>query len=388
MENNYNISINELPSKTWHWLHMNNTVISWNSEISPCQVTMDADANVNMDASTEKMETSSCQIAMDADANVNIGASAEEIAAWSQIETGAGKEADAIFLNENTKVCYFRAEKTTGKTTLRVTIDGEEKAFAAGVFYIKAEENAEITVIETFVKESKDAGNLAFRTVIDAAKNSRVNLVQVFMQSEEQTLINDVGCVCEENAQFDGLQIFLGEGNLYHGIRADLKGMHSGVQEKIGYFGQKNQMLDINLIVNHYGKKSNSEIQVEGILKDAAEKTFRGTIDFKKGASESTGAETEQVLLLGDDVINKTIPVILCAEEDVEGSHGATLGELDEETLFYFASRGIGKETAEDMMTRGKLEMFNRYIGDAATQKLAEQQLEKVLGNDERELLQ
>ncbi len=137
MENNYNISINELPSKTWHWLHMNNTVISWNSEISPCQVTMDADANVNMDASTEKMETSSCQIAMDADANVNIGASAEEIAAWSQIETGAGKEADAIFLNENTKVCYFRAEKTTGKTTLRVTIDGEEKAFAAGVFYIK-----------------------------------------------------------------------------------------------------------------------------------------------------------------------------------------------------------------------------------------------------------
>ncbi len=79
-------------------------------------------------------------------------------------------------------------------------------------------------------------------------------------------------------------------------------------------------------------------------------------------------------------MINKTIPVILCAEEDVEGSHGATLGELDEETLFYFASRGIGKETAEDMMTRGKLEMFNRYIGDAATQKLAEQQLEKGAG--------
>ncbi len=59
-------------------------------------------------------------------------------------------------------------------------------------------------------------------------------------------------------------------------------------------------------------------------------------------------------------MINKTIPIILCAEEDVEGSHGATIGELDEETLFYFESRGIDKETAEDIMTRGKFEMLYR----------------------------
>lgn len=52
---------------------------------------------------------------MDADANVNIDASAEEIAAWKKIETGAGKEADAIFLNGNTKVCYFRGRENDRK---------------------------------------------------------------------------------------------------------------------------------------------------------------------------------------------------------------------------------------------------------------------------------
>ena len=47
--------------------------------------------------------------------------------------------------------------------------------------------------------------------------------------------------------------------------------------------------------------------------------------------------------MLGDGVINKTVPLILCAEENVVGNHGATIGELDDETLFYFESRGIGK---------------------------------------------
>ena len=65
--------------------------------------------------------------------------------------------------------------------------------------------------------------------------------------------------------------------------------------------------------------------------KRQAHKVFRGSIDFKRGASGAKGTESEQVLLLGDDVINQTIPLILCAEEDVEGNHGAAIGELDEE---------------------------------------------------------
>ena len=206
--------------------------------------------------------------------------------------------------------------------------------------------------------------------MIQAKKDSRVRLVQVFMQDEEQTLLNDIGCVCDENAKFDILQIFIGKGDLYNGIRTDLKGTGADTQVEIGYLGQKTQKIDVNLIINHFGKKTNCEIQVDGTLKDAAEKVFRGTIDFKNGASESTGAETENVLLLGDDVINKTIPIILCAEEDVEGSHGAT----------------IDKEAAEDIMTHGKFEMLYRHIGDEQTQKLVEAQLAEVMADDRKEL--
>lgn len=79
--------------------------------------------------------------------------------------------------------------------------------------------------------------------------------------------------------------------------------------------------------------------------------------------------------MLGDDVSNKTVPLILCAEENVVGNHGATIGSLDDETLFYFESRGIGKETAEDILARAALERLARVAGDSEALAIVEKQL-------------
>ena len=97
---------------------------------------------------------------------------------------------------------------------------------------------------------------------------------------------------------------------------------------------------------------------------DSAKKVFRGTIDFKTGSSDSKGSENETVIMLGDDVVNKTVPLILCSEENVEGSHGATIGELDNDTLFYFESRGIGREEAERIMAYAALKRLIRLSDD------------------------
>lgn len=69
----------------------------------------------------------------------------------------------------------------------------------------------------------------------------------------------------------------------------------------------------------------------------------------------------------------------------MEGNHGATIGELDEETLFYFAARGIGRETAENMMARAKLEKRCPEIPDEETRQLVMEQLEKLMPETARE---
>ena len=69
----------------------------------------------------------------------------------------------------------------------------------------------------------------------------------------------------------------------------------------------------------------------------------------------------------------------------MEGNHGATIGELDEETLFYFAARGIDRKTAENMMARAKLEKLCHEIPDEETRQLVMEQLEKLMPETARE---
>ena len=132
---------------------------------------------------------------------------------------------------------------------------------------------------------------------------------------------------CAKNARIELVQIYLGKGDIYSDTTINLNGDASSFRSDIGYIGQHTHIIDMNEVVNHFGKHTESEINVGGALRDGAKKIFRGTIDFKTGSSDSVGNELENVLMLGDDVENKTVPVILCSEENVVGNHGATIGD-------------------------------------------------------------
>ena len=70
--------------------------------------------------------------------------------------------------------------------------------------------------------------------------------------------------------------------------------------------------------------------------------------------------------MLGDDVQNRSVPLILCAEEEVDGSHGATIGTPDPQALFYFASRGIDAEKAQRILARAAVERLTNAAQDEA----------------------
>lgn len=74
---------------------------------------------------------------------------------------------------------------------------------------------------------------------------------------------------------------------------------------------------------------------------------------------------------MNEEVVNKTVPVILCAEEDVEGSHGASIGRLSDEVLYYMTSRGIPTETAYRLIAEARLEGLINGIGDEKTAERA-----------------
>ena len=219
-----------------------------------------------------------------------------------------------------------------------------------------AEENSSITVYELH------RSNSAVKLSLDIGKNASVKLVQLLNPTEK--LRHETFANCSKGGKFQIMTIMTGNGDIYSDNRTELEGDSSSINAEVAYLGKNSQTIDYNIAVNHWGKDTHSEINAAGALMDSAKKVFRGTIDFKTGSSDSKGSENETVIMLGDDVVNKTVPLILCSEENVEGSHGATIGELDDDTLFYFESRGIGREEAERIMAYAALKRLIRLSGD------------------------
>ena len=87
-----------------------------------------------------------------------------------------------------------------------------------------------------------------------------------------------------------------------------------------------------------------------GVLTGNADKILRGTIDFRRGAKRGVGHESEDVLLFSPHARNRTAPLILCGEEEVEGQHAASIGRLDEAKLYYLRSRGLNDAQARRLM--------------------------------------
>ena len=109
---------------------------------------------------------------------------------------------------------------------------------------------------------------------------------------------------------------------------------------------------------------------------------YRGTIDFKQGCAGSVGEEQEETLILGPYVVNNSIPVILCDEEDVSGEHGASIGRLGDDVLFYMQSRGIGKAEAEKVLARAKVQAVVSKINDEKVAERTENFMNEIFGDE------
>lgn len=270
--------------------------------------------------------------------------------------------------------------KTSDSSPLRLSAHGKSD-FEKQEYEISAQPDSCGTVFEHCFSEKA----LCVVNSFKLSENSHVKLVLLLETSQNALVVHNLKVECAKNSVFELVTLLLGDGNAYSDNLVGLYGDNSGLVAKVGYIGKNSQLIDYNIVVNHFGKDTNSEITASGALMDSSQKTFRGTIDFKNGSSGSVGSENETVLMLGENAVNKTVPLILCAEENVEGTHGATIGELDENSLFYFESRGIDKDTAQSIMARASAQKLIREMNDKEFAKLSYNALTRLIKLDGEE---
>ena len=127
------------------------------------------------------------------------------------------------------------------------------------------------------------------------------------------------------------------------------------------FIGIDNNLIDYNYYVTNNRELTNIDINVQGVLKDTAKSNFKGIIDFVSGAKKSIGNEIENVILLSEDAKSKSMPVLLCGEEDVQGSHGVSTGKLDKEKIFYLMSKGLSERESISLLIKSN---FNKVLSN------------------------
>lgn len=306
---------------------------------------------------------------------------------FPELLSGTGKFSDSIFEDSGSEKKSFPLgisvpENAKIEKPLVLNYDFCEKNHALTRQIIVAGENSKATVIIVSSSEKNAAGFQALRTEVFAKPNSKIRIVKVQFLGGEFVQVDDTATYAAENSEIELTHVELGASKVYVGAGCNLKEYKGAFKSDLGYYLKGEQFLDMNFIVNHFGKKTSCKMKVSGSLNDSSKKTYRGTIDFKTGSAGSDGDEQEETLLLSPDVVNNSMPIILCTEEDIAGEHGATIGRLSDEILFYMEARGISRENAEKIIARAKVQAVSSTINDEETFKKINDEMNLIFGEE------
>ena len=242
------------------------------------------------------------------------------------------------------------------RTCATVRVEGVDGAVNAAAIDIVAAPGSSLALAIALDSPAPGAGVVGTRLRVFAGADARVDIVSTQTLDDSWTALDDAGIVLDERARVQLRQTVLGAGRSYTGLDADVRGDDARLDIDTRYLGHAAQQRDFNYVAHQRGRRTVCNLDANGVLAGESEKTLRGTIDLVHGCKGSVGSEQETVLLADERVANRTVPGILCDEDDVAGTHGATIGHVAPKQLFYLASRGISPDDAERLFIAAAFE--------------------------------
>ena len=314
---------------------------------------------------------------------------------FERIECGMGQEVTDYVESQAFKSDFYNVPaRTKREDPIVVAVSAAQNQCANTGIIVR--EGAEATVvIAAFAGDTGDSGNAAAsgdasasdalptsaaltRIVVEAG--AKLHLIEMLGVNEGQQHLESVGLEIHQDAAVDVKQYALGGSTIGLGLTANLVGARARLDLNNRYHATHEETLDINHLVRMRGTSTRAQLTESGVLNEAAKKTLRATIDLVRGAKDAQGNEIETVMILGDDVVNKTMPVILCDEDNVAGNHGATIGSVSPEQLDYLAARGLSRQAAEQLFVRALFEDAIINAPEEISHRVAVERCEAELG--------
>jgi len=219
---------------------------------------------------------------------------------------------------------------------------------------IVAEDNSNLD----FISKSSSTGS-GFRcdyTEVIVGKNTKVNYADIQNLSDETyNFSNKYGRVLRDGT-INWLSCCLGSIFTKELVFTDLAGKGATTNNYGFFFGSKNQQFDISATTQHSAPYTVCDMATKGIVTDSAKAIYQGLVRIESTAPKSNGYQKEDVLILAETAEAYSIPQLEIENNDVRCTHGASIGQIDKEKLFYIMSRGLDEKSAERKIVEGFFE--------------------------------
>src|SRR5438445_5756760 len=246
---------------------------------------------------------------------------------------------------------------------------------------IVAGKGARFNYLDEYIAEGDETeGYRSGSAEIFAGEGAEVGYVAVQKWGRNAWHLADQRARLEKDSTLKLFNVTLGARFSKTRVEASLVGPGATAELKGIYFASGEQFFDFHTLQDHQVGNTTSDLLFKGALQDVARTVYAGLIRIEKGAARSDAYQANRNLVLSDKAKATSIPMLEIDNNDVRCTHGATVGPVDPNHLFYLRSRGIPESTAKRMIVQGFFGDVLDRIPFEHARRLIETELEARLG--------
>ena len=251
---------------------------------------------------------------------------------------------------------------------------------------IQVGNNAKFNFIENFVNNQKDdKAPFSLVSEVVAHDGAKVNYSSITNQPGQKR-----GTILRRGLTYKDSLInwnvaAMDEADVYHDNTTNILGDGSEANLKIVTLGVKEQKTYFNSEVINQGLSSKGDILQHGVLLDKSHIVFNGVGFIVKGATGSNAYQSSRMLTLSSEAKADANPMLLIDENDVMAGHGASLGRIDEEQLYYLQSRGLTRKESSRLLVHGFLSPVISELTVDKIKELVTVLIDEKINNNESE---
>ncbi len=217
---------------------------------------------------------------------------------------------------------------------------------------IVLEEEAEATVIENYASLEGETFTNAVTEII-LGPGARLTHYHIQNQSEKAFHVSTTQVSANRNSHFSSNVFSFGSGLSRNNLNVTLRGEGDQCELNGLYMVRGHQHVDHHTLIDHLKPNGTSHQVYKGVLAGRARAVFNGKIFVHQDAQKTDAHQLNKNLLLSEEAVVDTKPQLEISADDVKCTHGAAVGQLRDEEIFYVKSRGLGEEAARKLLTYG-----------------------------------